>query len=557
MKLTVALKAAGAARGWWNPDADETTIRQKAAEKLVSGELSPDELAKFSREAPPKADRLAALEKRLADQDAEIAALKAGKPQPRGVDQARAEANAEAYLASQSRQDGTKAAGASPADIYRQAAGQGSSLDIPGGANIEFIKAAERYDTSRKSLSFPQRLANGGLNPLAGQHVSYQGRNLESASERDKAVACAWLKATLLRQSLQGMHHLPPALRMTDHEKDLYQWAIRNSRFVGGYGGDPDGKDGALHEVNRRKLTDSEVAMLDLGRWTKAPLIDDNTSGGSNLVPVEFDDAVITIPLLFGQLFPYVEVIDIARGSHVQGGSIGNPSFGYTAEGTQVTPFDATSYVGQFNNTIYPSIAAMQIGRDFQQDSPANIGQLVIDAFGRASMNWLDNVIANGNGSNQPQGILQFASPIVFSAENPTSGPLVVADLEGMKFALPLEYRNAEGGRNVYLGNDVNYSRITSIPRGSDDQMRVFGMKQDYTVFDWPYRVNNTVPNNQLASVNLGYYRLYRRLGMTTVVDRTGYTLQTSNTDLIVCRMRWGGKMKLGNAVALCSNFPN
>ena len=304
-----------------------------------------------------------------------------------------------------------------------------------------------------------------------------------------------------------------PFARMSDHDRDLVQWSIRNCDFVGGYGGNPDSQNGCTHYVNRRKLTEHEVKMFNPDNlFTKAPLLDDSTSGGADLVPVEFDAAVILTPLLFGQLFPMVEVVDIARGNVIQGGTVGNPTFGYTAEGTGITPFDATNYVGAFNNTIYPSTGAMDIGRDFQQDSPAAIGAIVIKAFGNASMNWLDNVLATGNGTNQPQGMLTFATPITCMPENPTQGPVAIADLETLLAAMPLAYQQAEGARLFYLGTQTTYQRYRGIPVSAEDSRRVLGLdERSYQVLGIPFKINSTVTNNQLSLVNGGGYRLYRR----------------------------------------------
>lgn len=569
MKITVALRAHLVSKGWSKADDAEADVKSVALAKLGTGEITLGEIAELTKEAPPAGHAtLAAFQKSLADMQAatqksfelltsEIVNLK-GVKKADAIDPAVVEARLmehatkSAARSNEANSEGSNNTGrgrVSPEELLAKAHNTESSIN--GGVRVEVIKAADRYESTRKSLSYPDRDGMGHVHKYAGRQVFHQGRQIESRSQRDKAVIQAWLKYTLLRQGMSI-----PAMKMTAHDIDLVQWSIRNSEFVGGYGGDPDSANGCTHQVNRRKLTDYEVRMFDPEMWTKAPLIDDSTSGGSDLVPVEFDDAVITTPLLYGQLYPFVETIDIARGSHIQGGSIGNPTFSYTAEGSAVSPFDATAYVGDFNNTIYPAVGAMQIGRDFQQDSPANIGQLVMDAFGRAAMNWLDGVIATGNGTNQPQGIFTFATPINVVPENPVTGPITVADYEALLWAIPLEYQTEAGGNVVFLGNQTTYSRTRGIPVGPDDQRRVFGLdERDRTIMGVPYKINSGISNAQLAAVNLGGYRLYRRLGMTTVVERTGQTLQLANMDLILCRMRWAGKMKLPNYVSVISSL--
>ncbi|MBI2823673.1 MAG: hypothetical protein HYX69_03155 [Planctomycetia bacterium] len=44
-------------------------------------------------------------------------------------------------------------------------------------------------------------------------------------------------------------------------------------------------------------------------------LLNDSTSGGLEVVPIFFDTNLVTTPLLTGDPFPYVEVVDVPRGA--------------------------------------------------------------------------------------------------------------------------------------------------------------------------------------------------------------------------------------------------
>ncbi len=541
MKITVALKAHGVSKGWWKDDATDDAIKGVAGAKMASGEFPIDEISKLTKEAPaPGAGTIAALQKQLVEQGELIKSLQAGRAdgliQPLGQ-------RIEAGLTT-----GTMAPSASGIDPAKAFGGVAGEV----GNNLERIGVEKMFDRSKKTAVYPSKNEQGLSHWKANQPVEFEGRTLQTASQFDKAVAQAWFKWNLFRQG-----NLPAIFKLTKTDLELVQYCLRNSEFVGGYGGDPEQEGGCTNRVDRRKLTDREVAMFDPGNWNKASaLIDDATSGGHELVPVEFDDAIIMTPLLFGQLFPFIEVFDVARGNVMQGGSIGNPTFGYTAEGTAITPFTTDAFVTAFGATIYPSVCAFPLGRDFQQDSPARIGDLVVAAIGNAAKKWLDDVVATGNGTNQPQGIFTFASPINVPAENPTSGPITVSDYDALLAAMPVENQQAEGGRLMWVGTQQTYSRSRGVPVGTDDQRRVFGMAwSSYQIMELPFKINGTVSNNQLALFNGGGYRMYRRLGMTTIVVREGVRANLENMDYIICRMRFGGKMKLANYLATITNL--
>ena len=109
---------------------------------------------------------------------------------------------------------------------------------------------------------------------------------------------------------------------------------------------------------------------------------------------------------LHSEIFPYVQVVDMPRGSLVQGGSIGNPTLTWSTEGTAVTPFDATALVGQLNTTIYPVEVYVQVGRDWLADTPVDAGSLIVENIGQRFLSEFDRVIVMGDGATQPQGVL-------------------------------------------------------------------------------------------------------------------------------------------------------
>ena len=331
---------------------------------------------------------------------------------------------------------------------------------------------------------------------------------------------------------------------MTDHDKELMEYALRNVAWSGMVGG--TGSENGATKVDNRKLTEMEIKAI----------LDDSTSGGLEAAPIVFDDAVILTPVLHGELFPLVNTVPIARGRRVEGFSLGNPTFtSGTAEGTAIDLFDTSSYISAFDTTIFNAVGAMEIGLDFEEDSPVNIGALVAQRYGEKAMEWLDNQIVNGDGTTEPQGILNASGTTTVSSTNGASGPPTVDDYEGLMFGINKEYRTAaDKARTVFIGNDTTYKRARAISVGSSDARRVFGMEVnahgDYNLLGHGYKVQNDVGNANIAFANLRYYRMYRRLGLNVRVETGGKELARKNQKLIVVRMRWGGQLELGGAAA-------
>jgi len=402
---------------------------------------------------------------------------------------------------------------------------------------ITVKEAAKQYSTTKKGAVYPTNVGiNGakGQHPFAGQPVRLDGVSLDHPSDRDKAIALAWLRYMTQRTNKGG--DLPQWLRMTDHDRELVYFALHNEKWTGLLK-----SHGEVSSINRAKLSEFQVKTL----------LDDSTSGGIEITPVVFDDALILIPVLYGELFPYVNVVNIARGRRIKGGSVINPTFtSGVGEGTAITPFNTASYVSAFDTAVYPAVAAIELGQDFEEDSPVDLGGQVIEQFGLKALEWLDRVIAVGNGYNEPLGIFNATAATVLNSVYGAGGPLTVSDFEGLMLqGLAKQYRAEPGAFLAYVGNDYTYRKGVSIPVGPGDERRVFGMDHaDYTILKTPFKVQNDIPDGYLAYANLRRYRMYRRLGMQVRVETGGRQLALSNTRLIVVRMRYGGQPEIGGA---------
>jgi HK97 family phage major capsid protein len=416
-----------------------------------------------------------------------------------------------------------------------EAASEGQKMFADAAPEQVRVKGAwENYSTTKSAAM------NTHKSLAPNTPAEFGGRALDHSSQLDKAINGAYFKWCVNQSGGQ----IPRGLRMTDHDKELMEYAFRNVAWSGMVGG--TGSENGASKIDNRKLTDMEIKAL----------IDDSTSGGTEAAPIVFDDAVILTPVLHGELFPLVNTVPIARGRRVEGFALGNPTFtSGTAEGTSIGLFTTDDYISAFDTTIFNAVGAMEIGLDFEEDSPVNIGALVAQRYGEKAMEWLDNQIINGDGTTEPQGILNASGTTTVSSTNGASGPPTVDDYEGLMFGINKEYRTAaDKARTVFIGNDTVYKRARAISVGSSDARRVFGMEVnahgDYNLLGHQYKVQNNVGNANIAFANLRYYRMYRRLGLNVRVETGGSTLALKNQKLIVVRMRFGGQLELGGAAA-------
>ncbi|HJT78074.1 MAG TPA: phage major capsid protein, partial [Gemmataceae bacterium] len=423
------------------------------------------------------------------------------------------------------------------------------AAEILGRDGARVKSAAERYAHTKKAAVYPDRCGlgtKGSPHPFAGRPAQCAGVNLDLPSDRDKALSQAWFKWALTKSN--DPRDIPRVLQMTEEDKDLLQYALRNSQWTGLIAGEY-GDEPHCVAVNRRLLTDYEQKAL----------LDDTTSGGLEITPIEFDDALVTIPVLYGELFPLVNVINVSRGRRMKGGVVSNPAFtSGAAEGTSITTFNTSSFVSAFDTTIFVAVAAMELGLDFEEDSPTGIASIILQKYGEKALEWLDRVVAVGDGVTEPQGVFTSSAVTVLTPDFPVQGPWTIGDLEGGIFGVAKQFRQTKGSRNVFIGNDTTYRRVRSTPVGPGDERRVFGMDHaSYQAMEYPFKIQNNIANSNLGFFNLGYYRMYRRLGMNVRIETQGAQLAQRNTRLIVVRMRYGGQIELGGAGAAYTNGQN
>lgn len=401
----------------------------------------------------------------------------------------------------------------------RNAGGQGlmSSEQVFGGLSgdrIDVLPASQRYKHVKTTAKHVR----------TGEPVRDEfGRQAETTSELEYAKLGTWYK--FLATRTPGMK-----VSLEHHEKALLHEILEKDTFCG------------LHNGIWRK----DIPGVDV----KA-LLNDSASGGTELVPEWFDMNIVTFPLLHSELFPFVDLVPVPRGASVEGASIGNPSVGWSyEEGTSIGLFDTSALVAAIDTDIHPVTAAIEVGRDLMADSVAAVGKIIEQNIGQSMAAELDNVIANGDGTSQPQGIFNASGITTVNSAGGAGADPQVDDYEALVFAIGKQYRRPQFNC-CYIANDTTYSRARGVPLASDDARRIFGMdQQSYTVFGWPYRIQNDIANSKIAFGAMSRYRMYRRQGQEVRWVTEDAELARKNQSLLIVRGRYGGKIVDANAWA-------
>lgn len=459
------------------------------------------------------------------------------------------EAEAEAEKAAEKAVLAKKKEGYKPSQLEKAVMAMGGTPDEEDeekGFDVRVKEAAESYSDTKSALTYPEITGKGADHPFAGQPVKDftegSGRIMDHGSELDKAVAGAWGKymanVAIKKSKTIGFMSMP------QHDKELIVYALQNMKW----GGSTTGSDFA--DIDNRKLTPTEQKTL----------IDDAVSGGIEAAPIVFDDDVIQTPLLHGELFPLVNVVPISRGRRIEGVITGTVTGGWGGvDDTAIALFNTASYVSAFDTTIFRWEGAIRIGLDFLSDTPIDFNQHISTQYGERLLEDLDDVIATGDGTTQPEGIMNKtgATSIAFGAAT------TIGNYESLRFSVAKpEHRANLLNTAVFCGTETSYQRVRAIPVGAADARRLFGHDHfgatagGYTFGTAAYKINESLTNQQIFYTLLGRYRMYRRRGFTMRTSTEGDTLIRRNSMLMVAMARYGGQAERGAVVGLTTTAP-
>ena len=532
-------------------DADDNQFKQAAGMAIATGSLAMEKFVQLTKDE--KATEAGEFSKQLKELGSSILELtkmvKAGKEFPPKKDDEEEEEDDEEAKAKKKKLE---------AEAEESKAKKGGNVEwhksikrmmnMAPPANedgtIRVKGAWEQYSTTKSALTYPNATKAGRPHALAGRPVMDMGRPLDEPSQLDKAVSGVYAKlliATAQRggSKSMGFHALP------EHDREILFHAMDKMDWVGS----TDGGDYA--DIKGRRLTPHEQKAL----------IDDSTSGGLEAAPIVFDDQVIQAPLLHGELFPLVNQIPLDRGRRIEGVATGTVTAAWGGiDATAIDLFTTTSYVSAFDTTIYRWEGAFQIGLDFLSDTPIDFGAHVTAQYGERLLEDLDDVIAVGNGTTQPQGVMNKSGVTSVSFGGTTS----IGNYESLRFGVAkAEHKSNMTASAVFCGNETSYARMKALPVGSADARRLYGTGgmgttgyDNYSMMDRPYKINGSMANTQVFYAILARYRMYRRKGLTMRTSTEGSTLIRSNSMLIVCMARYGGQLERGACAAVTTTAP-
>lgn len=554
MKLTKALKGWLIANAGVAKDADDATFKDAVSTALMDGSLTADKLVELTEEKEDK--EASTLEKLLGTivenqtkTNERLDKIEAGRESKsdESDDDDKGTKDAKPKLSKDApRVDGDDDS-KSTSSTFDKMFSEGNHYHDADEPLIRVRGVDEKYDTTKKSMVFPEKTAAGAKHYLAGQRVFEGGtegrRYIDEPSEFERAVCGAYFKWQV---NISQRGRVPANMRMTDHDKDLIQHALVKMPWGGVINGE-GAEDTNSIGVNNRYLRDHEIKAI----------LDDASSGGLELAPIAFDDAIITTPLLTGEVFPFVNVVNVTRGRRMEGGSIGNPTLSSGgADGTAIPLFNTASFISAFDTNIHVVNGSIEIGLDFLSDSPIDVADVVVQRYGQVLLNWLDEQCVLGDGTTEPEGVNVASGTVSVNADNGAGGPPTVGDYESLLFGVAKQYKNGfQKTRIRFTANETSYQRARSIAVGTTDARRVFGMShEDYMLLGHPYSINGSIGNRAINFCNYGRYRMYRRLGATFKTTTEGKELTRANQMLITIRARFGGQLEDGNACAVIAD---
>ncbi len=439
-----------------------------------------------------------------------------------------------------------------PSRMAKMIASLGGTPDVTDGKGIDVRvkEAVESYDANNKTaLRYPTTTKNGTPHAMAGRRVTDQGRGLDESSDRDKALSGVWAKwICALADPRFGSDPRRVWKAFSEHDKGLLahlaeneMWDDTTAEFLNA--------DGSPMRRERKGYPGGIKALID----------DGGASGALEAAPIVFDDDVISIPLLNGELFPQVRTVSIPRGRRIEGVSVLNVTGGWGGvDGTDIALFNTAGYIAAFDTTIYRWEGAIEIGLDFMSDTPIDFGSIITAQYGQRLLTDLDNAIAVGNGTNRPEGVITNGGTAVG-----WGGANSIGNMELLRFSVPKAEMQRAAGSAVFCATETTYQRIKALPLAAADSRRLFagastnvGTYDDYSAMGRPFKINEGLTNAQVFFAVLNQYRMYRRKGLTVRSSTEGRTLIRSNMLLISVTTRWGGQLERAAVAGVVTTAP-
>jgi HK97 family phage major capsid protein len=240
---------------------------------------------------------------------------------------------------------------------------------------------------------------------------------------------------------------------------------------------------------------------------------------------------------------------------------MGNPTFAAKDEGTAVTLFTTDSFIANHDTTFFRAAGGIEVGLNFLQDSVSRVAMDIVNSYSRVAAEWLDEQIAAGDGSTEPQGVIVANGTTDITPTNPTTGALTITDVLNLLFGVSKAYKKHVNGKGkaAFGMTETTYKRLRSIATGlTGDSRLIFGEDvENYMLFGHPVAIEeNGLSNADIFFAQLGGYRMYRRQGLKFRRETAGITLAKTNTMYIGADMRYGGQLDRGGYAAVVDAAP-
>lgn len=436
--------------------------------------------------------------------------------------------------------------------INRTAGRDGAELmamayDAESDDGVRVKNAVERYRHDPQVMRFKSPRAK--LMGLSGEPQVYNGNEVHHSTERSRAMSAVWMKFQITPETL------------TERDVDVIRHILHNEKFY---------VPNRENDTDSRLLTEHERHLCWTGhknfyaREMKAAVVDNSGTGGEYATPEFFDMDMIIAPTLAMEDIPsFCNIIPVARGTYASNFILGRPTLAAanepTTSATPTSVFSATGFIENHDTDFFRAAGFLELGRNFVEDAHPRLVSEIMAQYQRSVRLWLNEQICTGDGTTEPQGIMNASNTNNVTPATPTTGPATLADVLEMLFAVNKEYREDGGRANaIYVMTDLTYSRLRGIATGvTGDTRLVFGDNvEDYRLFNHPVLIEEGgMTNAYMIFAQMKGYRLYQRQGPRFIRESGGDTLTRRNTFLVGCDVRFGGQLDLGGYAAVATGF--
>jgi len=276
-------------------------------------------------------------------------------------------------------------------------------------------------------------------------------------------------------------------------------------------------------------------------------LAEGTESAGGYLVPDEYRAELIKRLPELSELYAPVRKIPVASDAGRMPNLATDISVSW-AEAESATFHETDPAFGILQWAIYRANAMTKCSRELAFDSAPKIAQVVSDLMVEAMAAEVDKVIAVGDGTTQPEGIVSAASVVSVSV-----GTLSFAKLIEVEFTLAKKYRK----KSRWVMNNTNVRRTQSLV--DSNGMPVFrrdpASPSGATILGYPVAQQDDLPDDTVFFGDLSYYLWFDREQVGLESTTVGGDAFAKHQLWLKTWMRVDGKLALAEAFVKGDNI--